>query len=171
MSPTSTWTCLLYHTIDEVIHCRFTGGLKKIFLLSKSIEILALQAQAIQRSQGTGEPFLKTNYDKEQIVFARDFIVEHVDNPPSLSELSRIAGINEYKLKKGFKATFNNTVFGYLTDYRLELAKRALAEGEKTASEIAFDLGYSSLQHFSGAFKKKFGMSPKQMRKNATNGT
>lgn len=49
--------------------------------------------------------------------------------PPSLSELSRIVGINEFKLKKKFKEVFNMTVFGYLADYRLGIARSLLEDG------------------------------------------
>ena len=74
--------------------------------------------------------------------------------PPGLTELARAAGINEYKLKKGFKETFGNTVFGYLAETRLELAKNDLLEEEKSISEIAFELGYSSV-HFLAIMRKR----------------
>jgi AraC-like DNA-binding protein len=40
-----------------------------------------------------------------------------------LVELAKITGLNEYKLKRGFKEVFNQTAFSYLSDLRLELAK------------------------------------------------
>jgi AraC-like DNA-binding protein len=55
---------------------------------------------------------------------------------------------------------FNNTVFGYLTEQRLQLAWQYLRDTEKTAAEISMDLGYSTPQHFNNAFKKKFGITP-----------
>jgi AraC-like DNA-binding protein len=75
-----------------------------------------------------------------------------------------MAGLNEFKLKKGFKETFNQTVFEYLSDVRLETARNDLLNTGKSVTEIACELGYSSLQHFSAAFSKKFGVSPKKMK-------
>jgi AraC family transcriptional activator of pyochelin receptor len=150
-------------TINAVVNCNYREGLKKMFLLSKSIELLVLQAEAYNSFQNSPARYLKTEYDKERIIYARDYLIRHLDMPPSLFELSRVAGINEYKLKRGFKETFGNTVFGYLSDTRLELAKTDLLEKKKSASEIAFELGYSSVQHFSNAFKKKFGVSPNKV--------
>jgi AraC family transcriptional activator of pyochelin receptor len=150
----------MLNAINAVVHCNYREGLKKMFLLSKSIELLVLQAEAYNSFQSSPARYLKTEYDKERIVYAREYLIRHLDMPPSLSELARAAGINEYKLKRGFKETFGNTVFGYLADTRLELAKTDLLEKKKTASGIAFELGYSSVQHFSNAFKKKFGISP-----------
>ena len=150
----------MLNAINTIVNCKYQEDLKKMFLLSKSIELLVLQAEAYNTSHSPSPKYLKTEYDKERIVYAREYLVQRLDMPPSLSDLARIAGINEYKLKKGFKEMFGNTVFGYLADTRLELAKTDLLEKKKSAGEIAFELGYSSVQHFSTAFKKKFGVSP-----------
>ncbi|HEY4326811.1 MAG TPA: AraC family transcriptional regulator [Mucilaginibacter sp.] len=154
----------MLNVINAVVNCNYQHDLKKMFLLSKSIELLVLQAEAYNNFQNSGPKYLKTEYDKERIIYAREYLIKHLDMPPGLSELAKVAGINEYKLKKGFKEIFGNTVFGYLADTRLELAKNDLLDKKKSASEIAFELGYSSVQHFSNAFKKKFGVSPVKMR-------
>lgn len=151
----------LQQVIYDILHCRYAGGLKKLFLLSKSIEILVLQAEAYDRAARSGNYTPKRKDDQERIQYAREYIAAHIDQPPSLSELSRIVGVNEYKLKRSFKETFNTTVFGYLANYRMELAKQALLDDNKTISEIAYELGFSSPQHFSNAFRKKFGIPPK----------
>jgi AraC family transcriptional activator of pyochelin receptor len=152
---------LMHNAIKNIVQCKYEPGLKKMFFFSKCIELLVLQSEAFGRSTESKKLICKTDYDKERILFARNYLIQNADMPPSLSELAMISGINEFKLKAGFKELFNNTVFGYLSDYRLEEAKNELTVGQKTATEIAFELGYSSLQHFSTAFKKKFGVSPK----------
>jgi AraC family transcriptional activator of pyochelin receptor len=153
----------LHTAIREVLSCRFAGPLKKLFLYSKALEILVLQAEAFEQAQQPRR-HARTDYDQERLLFARDYLIQHLALPPSLPELARLAGLNEFKLKKGFKELFGQTVFGYLSDYRLADARAQLLERQKTASELAFELGYSSLQHFSAAFKKKFGVSPTQLR-------
>ncbi len=155
----------LHNAIRAILQCNYPAALKKLFLHAKCMEILVLQADAYERQHNSkSKSYIKTDYDKERILFARDYLIQHLDLPPSLTELSRIAGINEFKLKRGFKECFNHTVFGYLADYRLEIAKNSLLVGEKSPSQLAYDLGYSSLQHFSSAFKKKFGMSPREVK-------
>ncbi|MDR3697837.1 AraC family transcriptional regulator [Mucilaginibacter sp.] len=153
----------MLNAINAVVNCKYQHDLKKMFLLSKTMELLVLQAEAYNSVQDNNSQYLKTDYDKERIIYAREYLIKHLDMPPGLTELARVAGINEYKLKKGFKEMFGNTVFGYLSDTRLELAKNELLEKQKSASELAFELGYSSLQHFSNAFKKKFGVSPNKL--------
>jgi AraC-like DNA-binding protein len=91
-------------------------------------------------------------------------LLANANNPPCLTELAKIAGINEFKLKHGFKEVFKNTVFGYLSDYKLMRAKELLADNSKNIKNISDELGYSSVQHFSNAFSKKFGISPGKAR-------
>ena len=151
--------------IHSILNCDYWGGLKRLFLLSKTIELLVLQAESFDNLQNSKSEYIKHDYDKERIVFARDYLVKNMESPPTLVELAKIAGINEYKLKRGFKEMFNQTAFSYLSDLRLELAKNDLREGKKQATEIAFELGYCSLQHFSNAFKKKFSITPSQVKR------
>jgi AraC family transcriptional regulator, transcriptional activator of the genes for pyochelin and ferripyochelin receptors len=155
----------MHSCINDIINCQFTGGLKLLFLQSKCLELLALQAQAFEEAaKKTESPSLKSAYDKERIYYAREYLLANANHPPSLSELAKTAGINEFKLKHGFKEVFKNTVFGYLSDYKLMKAKELLADNNKDIKNISDELGYSSVQHFSNAFSRKFGISPGKAR-------
>jgi AraC-like DNA-binding protein len=167
LSPTSLpITPAIQRVIHDVIHCPYTGSLKKVFLLSKALEILVLQAEDFHRVAQSAERYSKDQRDRDKIIDAMEYVKGHPQSPPSLTELSRIVGLNEYKLKRGFKEMFHQTVFGFLADYRLELARQYLNDTGRTISDIAFELGYSSPQHFSYAFKKKYGASPRSARLN-----
>lgn len=93
-------------------------------------------------------------------LFARDYSIRHLTLPPSLPDLVRLAGLNKFKLKNDFKEVLGHPMLGYLSDYRLANAKRSCRNGKKSA----FELEYSSVQHFSAAFKMKFGMSSTVLR-------
>jgi AraC-like DNA-binding protein len=156
----------IQQVIQQIIHCKYQESLKKLFLLSKSIELLVLCADACEATGSRTDLFIKTKTDKEKIIAVRDLINDRVHCPPNLSEIAQHVGLNEYKLKKGFKETFNNTIFGYLTDQRLQLAKQYLLDTQQTAAEISTQLGYATPQHFNNAFKKKFGITPFSVRNN-----
>ncbi len=155
----------MMQVIEDVRHCHFTGGSKRLFLQSKAIELLALQCEQIEsESKRTPETGRLSRTDEERIYHARDLLLAHAQEPLSLPELARKAGLNEFKLKNGFKKIFDNTVFGYLNDYRLEQSRELIRQGELSFTDIADTLGYSSLQHFSNAFRKKYGKSPREMK-------
>ncbi|WP_020533972.1 helix-turn-helix domain-containing protein [Flexithrix dorotheae] len=155
----------LNKAINDLLNCKYRGGLRKMYLLSKSLEILVLQAEAFDQAERDKNVYCKRKADQERLLEARDFLMANVENPPGLSELARHVGMNEYKLKRGFKEMFQTTAFGFLSNFRLELALKSLLDTQKTISEIAYQLGYASPQHFSAAFKKKFGVPPSQAKK------
>ena len=154
----------IQNVIDEIIINPYAGSLQNIFLLAKTLELLVLCVDNYKVSQAKKFNYLKTTKDKECIIAARDFINSRLSSPPNLTEIARAAGVNEFKLKYGFKEMFHTTVFTYLTEKRLNLAKQYLLDSELTLSEIADQLGYSSTQHFHNQFKKKFNKTPKSFR-------
>lgn len=150
--------------INDIINCAYTDALQDIFLLAKSIELLVYQADIHQSDPAKSS--VCSAKDKRLLFEAKEFLDLNFHNPPTIIELSKQIGINEYKLKKGFKELFGTTIFGYIHHARMELARRLLLDSQKTAKEIAYDIGYSSPQHFSNAFKKHFGFTPNSVRKN-----
>ena len=154
----------IQQVINDIFHCPFENELKNLFLLSKSIELLVLQAELFGKHPS--KTFIKSESDKRKLKEAKELLTLRIDNPPTIVVLSKLIGLNEYKLKKGFKELFGTTIFGYIHQSRMNMAKCLLLGTDKTAKEIAYQTGYSSPQHFSNAFKKKFGVTPKSVRKN-----
>jgi len=154
----------IQQVVHQIVTNPYQGDLAQIFLLSKSIELLVLCAESCRLALEKKEEFITSPTDKEKILAVRDLINEKLDCPPNLSTISRTVGLNEYKLKRGFRQIFNTTVFGYLSEQRLLLAKQYLLDTQRTAAEIGYQLGYSTPQHFNNAFKKRFGNTPNTLR-------
>ncbi|MBC9911396.1 helix-turn-helix domain-containing protein [Chitinophaga varians] len=166
---TETWGALdaqMEQVISQIRFSKYAGDFQRLFLLSKSLELLVLSAESCTAADQRQAIYLKSKQDTEKIIAVRDLLNTRLDSPPSLTEIARTVGLNEYKLKRGFKEKFNNTVFGYLTDQRLQLAHQYLRDTGKSAAEIAAELGYATPQHFNNAFKKKFGFTPFSVRNN-----
>ena len=123
---------------------------------------MVLQAELYEH-QGN-KAYIKDDNDRKKLLEAKELLTARIDNPPTLSELSKLVSLNEYKLKKGFKELNGTTVFGYIKHIRMNLAKTLLLETTKTAKEIAYETGYGSPQHFSKAFKEQFGIAPNSIR-------
>nr|WP_235927133.1 AraC family transcriptional regulator [Gloeocapsopsis dulcis] len=117
--------------------------------------------QEIEFQQGKSPiPPLKLD-DLDRIHQAQKILLQRLNNPPSLIDLARQVGLNDYALKRGFQQVFGKTVFGYLHDYRLEQAQQLLATSEMKVTEVADAIGFDSRSYFAAAFRKKFGVSPK----------
>ncbi len=100
--------------------------------------------------------------DAEKLHLVRGYLHQHFLEELSLAQLCRVAALNEFKLKKGFKQLFGTTVFGYVKTLQMEYACRLLKEERKQVEEVAYTLGYEHAHHFSTAFKKFYGSNPSQ---------
>lgn len=133
----------------------------RIFFQAKVLEILSLYfAHRIPDSEAC--PFLNDQETVRKIKMAKDYLLKNMEAPPSLPELARLAGLNEYQLKVGFREVYGNSVFGFLLDHRLDYARELLDTGELQVNEVAYKVGYSNTSHFIAAFRKKFGITPKK---------
>ena len=82
--------------------------------------------------------------------------------PPGLQELADEIGLSLKKLKEGFKQIYGDTVYGFLFDYKMEVARKMLNSGVHNVNEVGLKIGYSTASHFISAFKKKYGTTPKK---------
>jgi AraC-like DNA-binding protein len=104
--------------------------------------------------------FLANEADRDKVAKAREILIQHIGEPITIKELSRKVAINECYLKKGFKEMFGTTIFDFYQSQRMEHAKYLLYEKGMSVTDVALILGYSSISHFSTAFKKHTGLKP-----------
>ena len=104
--------------------------------------------------------FLNNNSERDKVLDTQRIIMEHLDQPLTIRELSREVGMNECYLKKGFKAMFGKTIHEYQQFQRIERSKELLLQGNYSINEVAFKMGFGSPSHFSTSFKKIAGMKP-----------
>jgi len=140
-----------------------SSTLHRILLVAKVLELLFLDLEYIKKSAVTLKAPALRPADRMKLEAARALIGQNLQSPCSLIELAHKVGLNDFKLKKGFKAAFGTTVFGYLADLRMEKAKKMLADAH-SVSEVAHEVGYKNAHHFAVAFKKRFNLLPSQMR-------
>jgi AraC-like DNA-binding protein len=79
--------------------------------------------------------------------------------------LSKELGLEYHSLSTLFSSVENITIEQYIIRQRVERAKELLKYGERTLSEISYDLGYSSVQHLSNQFKRITGLTPTQFKR------
>ncbi|WP_020532362.1 helix-turn-helix transcriptional regulator [Flexithrix dorotheae] len=147
----------------QMMNSSFEDPLRTTYFQAKVFELLTLIAGGLQLEK---PQFSFGKEDEEKFYFAKEQLIKNVANPPSLSELAKMSGLNEFKLKKGFKEIFGNSVFGYLLDFKLEKAKQLLVNPDLSIGDVAFLTGYKNQGHFTTAFKKKYGVTPNFIKQN-----
>ena len=148
----------------QVLHCPLEGAARKLFLESKALEILAHEINTFGSAQQSQVPAVKT-HELDRLEEARMILEKEYADPPSIVSLARRVGLNDFKLKRGFRKVFDTTVFGYVRALRMEKARALLESGRLNVTQVASATGYSCFGHFSAAFKKRFGILPSDFRK------
>lgn len=96
----------------------------------------------------------------------QDYIEDHIGQPMPLEELSNAAGFSKYHFSRIFHAILHESLAHYVSRIRLERSLFLLAHrGDKSITEIAYELGLSDSAVFSRAFKNYYGISPSKYRK------
>lgn len=152
----TTLESLLNHTYSDVLENIFINAQTQILLLYSMETMLGPKTEELPISC----KFLHNEADRDKITKAREILIEHIGDPITIKELSRKVAINECYLKKGFKEMFGTTIFDFYQNQRMEHARFLLYEKGLSVSEVSALLGYSSISHFSTAFKKHTGLKP-----------
>jgi AraC-like DNA-binding protein len=82
----------------------------------------------------------------------------------TLGQLATLAAMSQSSLRSKFRQRYGCTLFDYLRDCRLELARRFLLEGH-SVQQAAWMSGYQHATNFSTAFRRRYGISPGELRK------
>ena len=151
--------------LETLLTNDYSDTLENIFINAQTQILLLYSLEGImgEKEQEDEIPackFLTNDADRDKIIRAREILLEHIGDPITIKELSRKVAINECYLKKGFKVMFGSTIFDFYQDQRMEHARYLLYEKGKSVSEVSALLGYSSISHFSTAFKKHTGLKP-----------
>jgi AraC family transcriptional regulator, transcriptional activator of the genes for pyochelin and ferripyochelin receptors len=157
------WDGRIADVVQSVRQCKFQGPTRYIFIESKMMELFALQVEHMHALQGMSTKDQWRKEDKEKIFAVKEYLDNAYLQPLTMKDLTYEFGLNEFKLKKGFKHFFNTTVFGYILYLRMQKAKALLADPQMTISDVAQFIGYNSTGSFSAEFKKRFGYSPSEI--------
>jgi len=145
--------------LNEIVENAHEGSLGHYYLLSKLKELFLMAH--IFKSEKITPDHIKTE-ELQKLEQVKIYLEKHYDETPTIKQLSRIVLLNEFKLKNGFKEMYNCTVHSYMTQLRMEQARKMLLE-EKTVNEVSLLLGYKSVSHFIASFRKYFGVTPKKI--------
>jgi AraC-like DNA-binding protein len=150
------------NVLDAILNHSYIGALENIFINAKIHELLlySLDCLVDEKEEGFACKFLEDERSRNGIYQAREILLQHIGDPITIKELSRKVAMNECYLKKGFKEIFGTTIFDFYQQQRMEHAKYLLYEKSLSVTDVSALLGYSSISHFSAAFKKHTGLKP-----------
>lgn len=147
----------------DVMDCSMRGTARRMYFQAKALELLA-QVVALTDDDALTRPSLSRR-DRDRVQLAAQLLSDQYSEPWTIATLARAAGLNERKLKAGFRTLLGRTVHSYLEDARLDAARRLMAERDADVTEAALAVGYANPSHFAKLFKRRLGLSPSVWRR------
>jgi len=149
--------------VESIRRCPFGGAFREMALTARCNDLL-LEFFTALGATASSRPLTLLQTLELQVRGAAGMLAAQLDSPPTVAELARRVGTSETSLKRGFRQVFGTTVFGYLRERRMERAHAALQSGTVTVLEAAGLVGYSNPSNFATAFRRQFGVNPKQFQ-------
>ena len=132
------FTASMGQSVKETLACPLEGSIRRLFVESKSCELLVSVLDAISKGGKSSElPVVLRPSDERRIEQARDFILSRLADPPSISTLVRQIGINRNKLGYGFKHMYGLSISEFCLQQRMELARELLKDKDRSISSVA----------------------------------
>lgn len=148
--------------LNQLMHYSLHPSIKPLYFKGKAYELLSLYFNRPADADVEQCPYLADEENVAKLKKAKEIIISRMAEPPTLQELADEINLPLNRLKEGFKQIYGDSVFSFLFDYKMEVARQLLATGAHNVNEVGLKVGYSGSSHFISAFKKKFGTTPKK---------
>jgi AraC-like DNA-binding protein len=163
--PKSCWTLPgMGEITQQLLNCPYDEHTRQFYFDLKVRELLYHVLEYAYRRKITERQY--TPWEVKKIHDARDILEGHVrGKPPRLRELSRQVGLNEYKLKAGFRQYFNAGIFEWLWERKMQYARHVILHTNTPIKEVGMMVGYPLITNFITAFRRRFGLPPGALRR------
>lgn len=137
----------------------------KPFIEAEVLARVSLHVDLARRLPRTADDFHQATVAPAWFTLATKILLGDLATTPKLQALAHTVGTNPRKLNETFRARLGLTVFGFLAESRMKEAYRLLKETDLPIQLIGMRVGYPLAANFATAFKERFGVSPRQMRR------
>ena len=149
---------------------QYRGGLGYLYLDGKLLELLSIYlGEVLELDILMGKNISMSRTERTAILEAKRIIDSQLAFAPSCEDLSRLVHLRVTKLTRGFSSFYGMPIHQYVIEQRLVQAAQLLLESDWNVSEVATIVGYGKPSNFAAAFKKKYGVAPKNYPKSRFN--
>jgi AraC family transcriptional regulator len=155
----------LVHQIGRSLAAEVDAGAPAGSVYAESL-VNTLVAHLLRHYSTAGERFQHYlgGLPKHKLRRVTEFIEENLERDLTLAEIAEIAELSPFHFARSFKQATGSTPIHFLTQRRIDLAKRLLVESELPIVEIGLRAGFKNQSHFTTLFRKVTAMTPKTYR-------
>jgi len=150
-------------TLKELFEMKENDPLSQIRKLSRIIHLVEKFLHSFLRQEQTSLPRSMKKGDLESMQHIEQILSSRLEGFPSLESLAHEVFMSTSKLKNLFKQVYGYTLYDYYNKNRLQRAREMLVTGQCSIKQAGSEIGFSNLSHFAKAFKKEFGILPRDL--------
>lgn len=143
---------------DELCDKRYPG-----FELGVKADIMQLFS-LIFRYHANNSTLSENERDLERLKSILNFIEDNYQKPIKIQDAALHCGYSESHFMRWFRQMTGTSFISYLNRYRLECAYKEFKNTNKTVLEVSEETGFDNLSNFNRQFKKRFGITPRELR-------
>lgn len=147
--------------LKEALSNQFSGVARKLYAQARVLDYLA----GLLHHVSTPRTVMKERSHRKLIHDLHHHLVHLEGRMPTLNELAISFGLSARRMNAEFVTEYGQSIFNFVTDYRLDQAHASLLIEAMPMKVLAARLGYSHVNHFIAAFKRKFGYPPGSLRR------
>ena len=141
-------------------------GALQLMRLKNNLELLLIELYEAQtKKKSTKNGSNQENFKTEQLRRITDYLRDNLRLAPTQEQIARACGISVSALKSLFREHLGCGPITYQLSLRIGEAKRMIRDSSLNFTQIAEQLGFGSIHHFSKIFKEKTGLSPREYAK------
>lgn len=144
----------------NILQCPLDGKLGYMLIETSIVQVILLQMYMLFNTNEVEKPQAVSKRDLEVINAVKEHLEKKFLDDHSLQSIAREFGTNTNKLMCLFRKAFGQSIFEFINTQRMDHAMMLLRDREMLVTEVARVIGYKNPNHFSSAFKKRFGISP-----------
>lgn len=157
-------TLVQEQALKNIFNCPMDGKLGYLMIETSIIQIILIQMYALFHKEEAFRHPVASRRDIEIIQQLKDYLTQAFLEDHCLSTLARQFGTNTNKLMSLFKKVFGKSIFEFIGELRMDHAMELLRDRGLLVIEVARTVGYKNPNHFSSAFKRRFGINPSDVK-------
>ncbi len=151
--------------LKELFEINNNDPISQIKRLSMVIHLIERSLHSFFRQEQAALPRTVKKTDLESMQHIEQILSSRLEGFPSLESLAHEVYMSTSKLKNLFKQVYGHTLYDYYNKARLQRAKELLINGHVSIKQAGSEIGFSNLSHFAKAFRKEFGILPRDLVK------
>jgi AraC-like DNA-binding protein len=153
----------MFELATRLVDNPYSGQLALVYTEALTLELLCAAIASFGNLNDVPmERF--SDHSLRRLHAARLLLMKRLAPAPTIRQIAKAVGMNETSLKRGFKAVFGETIFDFSVRCRMQHALRLLREQHLSVALVAEAVGYSHQTSFATAFRRHFGMRPRDSR-------